>query len=282
MFLYRQGNRPRHIGLKQNMAYCRSLFKASGCFVVMAAMQAFMRPKVEEKTYVVISNPFKDDWHPEWKRVGGNIYIKLDQYNRDFFRHCTGTSAKWGRGWSDSQNHYFPFWHDLIKLRNDVSQAAFEKVFEEMRDEKDDNAKRQKPRKAKMSDAGLAGEEVQGTMRFGGHVQDVKLLFGSRGSELWVQPDEDVLAFIQHAMHSNFVSEHSRPEPKKPRGKNDEADGRPQPKKPGAKKYKTDEAAVKSIKDDPGSGDNDDADNNNSQTGLPAGSSDDHVRKACS
>lgn len=176
-------------------------------------MQAFMRPKVEEKTYFVISNPFKEDWQPEWKRVDGEVFVKIDKFECDFFRYCTGQAIKWGKR-HDSQNHYFPFWDDLINLRNQLSQTAFEKKLEDMREDAG-QGKRVRARKARMSDAGLAGEVVEGIMKFGHLEQTAKMLFGCRGAHVWVSIDPDVLAFIQHAMHSNFVAEHMRPEPTK-------------------------------------------------------------------
>jgi hypothetical protein len=219
MFLYEQGSRPRHSDpVNQSIVSLLSF----ACCVAIMAVQAFMRPRIQEKTYFVISNPFKDMWQPEWKRVGGDAFIKLDKYDRDFFKHCTGSAIAWGTK-AAAQNHYFPFWEDLVKLRNDASQAAFERVIDGMRED-ESVQKKQKPRRAIMSDAALAGEVVQGTMRFGNHTQDAKMLFGCRGTHVWVQADEDVVAFIQHAIHSNFVSEHARPEPKPPRKKHKSED----------------------------------------------------------
>lgn len=251
------------------------------CCVAIMAVQAFMRPRIEERTFWTISNPFKDTWQPEWKRVGGDVFIKLDKYDRDFFKHCTGSAIAWGTK-AAAQNHYFPFWEDLVKARNDASQAAFERVFEGMV-EHEPGQKKQKPRKAIMSDAALAGEVVQGTMRFGNYTQDAKLLFGCRATALWVHADADVLAFIQHAMHSNFVSEHSRPAKK--------CKTRDSPKKDGIKDEpdKTDDgeatdghkdAADKTDPTDKTDTEKTDSTNNDDATAGPhGGSSDDHLAK---
>jgi hypothetical protein len=95
-----------------------------------------------------------------------------------------------------------------------------------------------------MSDASLAGEVVEGIMKFGHLEQTAKMLFGCRGAHVWVSVDLDVLAFIQHAMHSNFVTEQRRPPPIKSRkrktgdddaavskddGKDDDDDQGPEP-----------------------------------------------------
>lgn len=67
-----------------------------------------MQPKVEEKTLVVISNPFKKDWMPEWKKVGDEVFVKLDKWNEDCFKFLTGQCLRTGRRVAP-QHHYFPF-----------------------------------------------------------------------------------------------------------------------------------------------------------------------------
>ena len=100
------------------------------------------------------------------------------------------------------------------QIRNDESQATFERTIANIRDEAgEDNRKR--ARKAKMSDAALAGETIECIMVSGELWQSTKMLFGCRGSPLWVRADADTLAFIQMAMHKNFASNEERPERKR-------------------------------------------------------------------
>jgi hypothetical protein len=179
----------------------------------------FMRPTFEQKIIQCISNPFNKNWQPQWVDIDGNAFVKLDQFDEAFYKYCTGQCIRWGTRDRKEQNHYFPFWDDLVKLRNRLSQEAFERVLTEMRDvapTDDGPRKKQKVRKAKMSDQSLAGRVVEGVMKFGDHTQAVKMTFGVRGADLYVNMDVDVLAFIQHGMHQNFVAEHLRPPAKSP------------------------------------------------------------------
>ena len=173
-----------------------------------------MRPNIQEKSYISISNPFKDDWRPTFRKVGDELFIQLRQFDHEFFKHCTGQPLKWGKRDNSGQHHCFPFWDELVKLRNDLSQAAFEAALVNDDDDEDEEPvmKRVKPRKARMSDAGLAGEVVRGSMTYGAHAQSIAFIFGCRGANVWMLANADTLAFVQHAMHSNFVRGDRHPE----------------------------------------------------------------------
>ena len=67
-----------------------------------------------------------------------------------------------------------------------------------------------------MSDAALTGDVVSCNLSFGPTVMEVKMLFGTRGADLYVIADPQVLLFIQRAVHHDLVSEHARPERKTP------------------------------------------------------------------
>jgi len=102
-----------------------------------------------------------------------------------------------------------------MTLRNTASQDAFQKAVQEVRDAADQDAdeprKRQKIRKAKLSDISIAGAVVNVTLEFSGRQQASQMMFGCRGSPLYIRADPDSLGFIQHAIQSNFVANVPRP-----------------------------------------------------------------------
>ena len=57
-----------------------------------------------------------------------------------------------------------------------------------------------------MSDVGIAGEVVGVVMEFAGRQMPSNMLFGCRGSSMYVRADLDSIGFIQHAMHANFIA----------------------------------------------------------------------------
>ena len=93
-----------------------------------------------------------------------------------------------------------------------------------------------------MSDAGIAGEIVRGSMTFGGNSQDVAFLFGCRGADVWLLANTETLAFVQYAMHSNYVKCEARPEPKWPKAKRRKQDADDHDVEP--------DAAAEVLKDD--------------------------------
>ena len=113
-------------------------------------------------------------------------------------------------------------------MRNVASQNAFQQTIQEVRDAADHDAdvprKRQKIRKAKMSDSSIAGEVVDVTLEFSGRQQASQMLFGCRGSPLYVRADPDSLGFIQHAMQANFIANVPKPAKKSNTGGNDDED----------------------------------------------------------
>ena len=197
-------------------------------------MQSRMLPTVTEEVSQKIGNPFKKDWKPTWRKVDGQVFVKLNKWDQDCFKFMVGEALK-TTAKGAPQNHYFPFWELMIKARNDASQTAFEKVLEDAHGEdQEPPKKRQRPRRAKMSDAALAGDVVKCKLAFGPNTIVADMIFGTRGADLYVSADPVVLLFIQKAIHHDFINEHTRPEPKLQRhskeqtakadDKNDDAD----------------------------------------------------------
>lgn len=176
-------------------------------------MQSRMLPTVKEEVSQKIGNPFKKDWKPAWRKVDEQVFVKLDKWDQDCFKFMVGEALK-TTAKGAPQNHYFPFWELMIKTRNDASQTAFEKVLEDARGEdQEPPKKRQRPRRAKMSDAALAGDVVKCKLVFGPNTIVADMIFGTRGADLYVSADPLVLLFIQKALHHDFINEHPRPEP---------------------------------------------------------------------
>ena len=176
-------------------------------------MQSRMLPTVKEEVSQKVGNPFKKDWKPAWRKVEGQVFVKLDKWDQDCFKFMVGESLKTTAKGSP-QNHYFPFWELMVKTRNDSSQTAFEKVLEDARGEEEPPKKRQRARKAKMSDAALAGDVVKCKLDFGPNTIEADMIFGTRGADLYVSADPYVLLFIQRALHHDFINEHPRPDPR--------------------------------------------------------------------
>jgi hypothetical protein len=173
-------------------------------------MQAFMRPTVENK--IVVTNPFNERWEPESKVVRAETFVLVNKYDTPFFKFCTGDPLG---GVNDPMDRTTTsFWEELVKIRNDASQNAFNRALDEIREAADEADDRRRPinhRRAKLSDAGLAGEVMDIKMKFGALEHATKVLFGCRGSPVWVRGDVDTLAFIQHAMCANYLSNDERP-----------------------------------------------------------------------
>ena len=173
-----------------------------------------MRPEIEQIVSYRIKNAFHDGWQPEHQVVDDVVFVKVDKYDTDFFRFCTGEPIRWGKK-RDPQCHYFEFYESLMTLRNTASQDAFQKAVQEVRDAADQDAdeprKRQKIRKAKLSDISIAGAVVNVTLEFSGRQQASQMMFGCRGSPLYIRADPDSLGFIQRAIQSNFVANVPRP-----------------------------------------------------------------------
>jgi hypothetical protein len=177
-------------------------------------MQPFMLPQVQKVETYKITNPLHTGWEPKHQVVNDDVFVVIDKYDTDFFKFCTGEHIRWGQR-SNSQCHYFEFYETMLQRRNAESQVAFVKAIQDIRDASDERAdvprKRQKIRRAKMSDVGIAGEVVDVVLEFAGRQMPSKMLFGCRGTPLYVKADPSALGFIQHAMHANFIANVPRP-----------------------------------------------------------------------
>ena len=111
-----------------------------------------MQPTMEEKSYYVIKNPFVDYWKHVFKTICEEVCILLDPFcDFTFSRYCTGDVLKMATRNATGQCHYFRFWKDLIKLRKDRSQAAFEAALASMHDCDDDEVGGQPKKTCKAS-----------------------------------------------------------------------------------------------------------------------------------
>ena len=173
-----------------------------------------MLPQVQKVETYKITNPLHNGWEPRHQVVHDDVFVVIDKYDTDFFKFCTGEHIRWGQR-SNSQCHYFEFYESMLQLRNSESQTAFAKAIQDIRDAADERAdaprKRQKIRRAKMSDVGIAGEVVDVVLEFAGRQMPSQMLFGCRGSPMYVKADPSTIGFIQHAMHANFIANVSRP-----------------------------------------------------------------------
>lgn len=173
-----------------------------------------MRPEVEKIVSYKVKNPLHDGWQPEHQIVNNDVFVRINKHDTDFFKFCTGEHIRWSKK-RDPQCHYFEFFESMMKLRNSESQKAFQRAIQEVRDAADQDMdmprKRQKMRRSKMSDVGIAGEVVDVVLEFSGRQQSSQMLFGCRGAPLFVRADPDSMGFIQHAMHANFIANVPRP-----------------------------------------------------------------------
>ena len=173
-----------------------------------------MRPEVEKVVSYKITNPLHNGWMPQHQVVNDDLFVAIDKYDTDFFKFCTGEHIRWGQR-RDPQCHYFEFYESILQLRNSESQTAFVRAIQDIRDAADERAdaprKRQKIRRAKMSDVGIAGEVVDVVLEFAGRQMPSQMLFGCRGAPMYVRADPDSMGFIQHAMHANFIANVPRP-----------------------------------------------------------------------
>jgi hypothetical protein len=187
------------------------------------AMQALTEPTIQEKKYFVITNQF-GDWKPPFKMISGYLFIQLNVWDHNFFKFCTGQPLKMGKRNVAGQSHYFPFFEELVALRNQLSQKAFEDSIADLEDLNDhehrqQGKKRRKVhRKARMSDVGLAGEIVRGRMDYDDIEQELVFVFGCMRSELWLHATTTSLAFVQRAMHADFCRGDAR-QPRTRRGR---------------------------------------------------------------
>ena len=161
---------------------------------------------------LVINSQHVTDWVPEQQKIEGHDapFIRIDKVDREFYRFCTGESLKWGKrdskgGW---EFKHFPFWDALKRSRN----AASQKSFEETRADDDEPAgkKPKKPKIAKQEDAALVPVVTVELQNHDEETVVATMLFGVRGSPLWVKAEQRVIEFIKDAMNHDFLQGYAK------------------------------------------------------------------------
>jgi hypothetical protein len=118
---------------------------------------------IEVAHKLVLSNQHVKGWLPTSQVVDGIEFVELNQWDRKFFRFCTGKFLTFRKG----EGHMFhtKFYDYLVEQRTASSRAAFEASRQALREEAEgDEAppRKKRTRACRMSDAAVAGEWMAG------------------------------------------------------------------------------------------------------------------------
>lgn len=159
--------------------------------------------QIEEK--LTVTNENVKNWVPDVKVVEGRQYIKIDQWDRSFFRLCTGKALVFKAGASHHQHTSFMDY--LMNQRTMASKAAYsaaEQLLQQDGDEGGKKKKRKQARALRMSDAVVAGEAVSVDLSYGGESITISMLFGVKNQVCWVEALPENLKFIAKHLNHDY------------------------------------------------------------------------------
>lgn len=169
----------------------------------LSAMPTTMR------TVVVLENEYVSDWKPLMVNVDGRQYMKLDIKDRTFFKFCTGKTFRLGSK-HENNKYLLEFWEYMVHARSIASQKAFEAFTEELKgaakNPGKDTRKRERIRKATMDDALTVGHSLQVPLAYDGEEFQMRMLFGVKKSDLWMEATPENLDTVAKCLKSDFDS----------------------------------------------------------------------------
>jgi hypothetical protein len=193
------------------------VFQLSGPFVVESSLSivalSLIMPTTMQ-TVMVVSNDNITNWKPSMQLVDGKQYIKLDIKDRSFFRFCTGKALAFGSKYENTK-YILDFWVYLVAARSSASQKAFELMQEELKQNADEingnedlegpkKRRRIRTRRARMDDAFTVGQSIYVNVAHEGNEAEMRMLFGVKKLDLWVEALPANLDFIAAALKHDF------------------------------------------------------------------------------
>jgi len=180
---------------------------------------------VEKK--VVVSNDFKSNWVPETQEVEGMFFMKVSKWDRSFVRFCTGQALLFSGGSRQDIND--SFLEMLQRLRTSVVDEAVKRVFVDEAGAR----KAKRVRKARESDRDFVPPvlsiQCPDIMRGDLLVPSmlIKVLFGEKNSDLWVETSAPVLEYLRHGVLASMDADQSgrKWKPKQRSAASDHPDG---------------------------------------------------------
>ena len=161
-----------------------------------------------------ISSPaLKTPWLPDCQNVLGVEFIRLNKWDKSLTRFCAGASPNRSvKRAKPLVNINVAWFHEIHQLRREGCNAALKKVMLESQDEQHHlNTPDDKIRAATEQDQWVAGRmisvslpEVKGDD--GATIaerRDVRLLWGIRGADIWMELSDANLYYIRTAIRAS-------------------------------------------------------------------------------
>ena len=161
------------------------------------------------RTVMVVENEYVENWKPMLTSVYGRQYMKLDIKDRNFFKFCTGKTFRLGSKFENNK-YLLEFWEYMLQSRSNASQKAFEAFSDELRNaalpdgERKQEKKKYRMRKATMDDALTVGQSLMVPLAHEGEEFQVRMLFGIKKSDLWMEATPGNLDNIAKCLKSDF------------------------------------------------------------------------------
>lgn len=160
---------------------------------------------------LVLSNQHVKGWIPDSKVVDGIEFVELNQWDRKFFRFCTGKFLTFRKG----QGHmaHTKFYDYLLERRTTTSRDAFEAARRRLQEAAEGGAppRKKKIRACRMSDAAVSGEIVACDLDYRGDVINMKMLFGIRNQRLWVEASAANMQYVANGINHDWMAGISSP-----------------------------------------------------------------------
>ena len=178
---------------------------------------------------MVVENEYVKDWKPLLVNVDGRQYMKLDIKDRTFFKFCTGNTFRLGSKF-DNNKYLLEFWEYMVQARSNAAQKAFEAFSDGLRNaagNDNDKRKRRYIRKVTMDDALTVGQSIMVPLAHEGEEFQIRMLFGVKKSDLWMEATPANLDHVAKCLKSDFDNGNfasTRPRGKYFRQSNDDGD----------------------------------------------------------
>lgn len=177
---------------------------------------------------IVVSNAFKSNWVPETQEVEDVTFMRISKWDRCLVTFCTGKALQFSGG--PRQDVNVAFLDKLQRLRTAAVNAAVAAVIDV--DEGDGPKKRKRTRKTRLSDRDLVSQIINVTGPAihddAGMVHDalaMRILFGIKNHDLWVEATPQNLEYIRHGVLSSINAAQAGRKWRSKDGNKDDGDG---------------------------------------------------------
>ena len=180
------------------------------------------------ETKIVVSNAFKSNCVPETQEVENATFMRISKWDRGLVTFCTGKALQFSGG--PRQDVNVGFLEKLQRLRTAAVNAAVAAVLEI--DAEDGSKKRKRTRRTRLSDKDLVSPIINvtgpATHDDAGVVHDalaMRILFGIKNHDLWVEATPQNLEYIRHGVLSAMNAAQTGRKWRPKEGDKDDGDG---------------------------------------------------------